>query len=586
MQHKTDSSLKCRGKLFVFEGADGVGKSTFTKEAAEYCRGKGEETLILSFPGREENSLGKIIYDIHHNAESFGIRQISPTSLQTLHIAAHIDWIENRILPALSNGLTVILDRFWWSTVAYGIAADISKDVLTAMIGLEKITWRDVKPDILFLITREEPFRAELSNEKWSRVCEAYKALTQEENGKYFIEIVENSKSLKEMTDWIAGRFEAHEENEISKTGQSAPFSNSRGNTKTVCNKKGRWTPTITTEVFDTYWRFAAERQAIFFKRLKGQKEPWTDDPILGIYKFTNAYRASDRVSQFLIRNVIYEGDQEPEEIVFRTLLFKTFNKIETWNLLVRELGEISWKEYDYNLYDGVLTKAKEKKTSIYSAAYIMPSGGRIFGHHIKHRNHLGLLEKMMKDDIALKIMDAKSMQKVFELIRGYPMIGDFLAYQYTVDINYSILTDFSEMSFVVPGPGAKNGLRKCFSDFGGLGEIDLIKLMADRQKEEFLRLGIEFENLWGRNLQLIDCQNLFCEVDKYARVAHPEIQGLTKRNRIKQKFRPSALEPIKFFYPPKWEINDFVEQTIIKSDQSESYEIPNAEVPFERNKN
>ena len=39
-----------------------------------------------------------------------------------------------------------------------------------------------------------------------------------------------------------------------------------------------------------------------------------------------------------------------------------------------------------------------------------------------------------------------------------YPTIGDFLAYQYITDLNYSTLTNFTEMEFVVPGPGAKHG--------------------------------------------------------------------------------------------------------------------------------
>jgi hypothetical protein len=59
--------------------------------------------------------------------------------------------------------------------------------------------------------------------------------------------------------------------------------------------------PLKPTVVFETYWRFAAERQAIFFRRLEGRPAPWTDDPILQQHKFTNAYRASDRVSQYLI---------------------------------------------------------------------------------------------------------------------------------------------------------------------------------------------------------------------------------------------------------------------------------------------
>ena len=60
--------------------------------------------------------------------------------------------------------------------------------------------------------------------------------------------------------------------------------------------------PLKPTEVYDSYWRFAAERQDVFFRRLHRLPPPWTDDPVLRAHKFTNAYRASDRVSQYLIR--------------------------------------------------------------------------------------------------------------------------------------------------------------------------------------------------------------------------------------------------------------------------------------------
>lgn len=331
-------------------------------------------------------------------------------------------------------------------------------------------------------------------------------------------------------------------------------------------NSYNHWLPTKPTEVFDTYWRFAAERQEIFFRRLKGEPLPWTKDPILLKHKFTNAYRASDRVSQYLIRKVIYEGAQRPEEVLFRILLFKTFNKIETWELLINTLGEISWKEFDFDRYEKIFSDAKNAKKTIYSAAYIMPSGGKAFGHKIKHKNHLHLIKTMMEQDLTKRVCEAKSMQEVFETLRSYPMIGDFLAYQYATDINYSTLTDFQETSFVVPGPGAKDGIRKCFSDLGGLSEVDIIKLMTDRQEMEFDRLGIDFKTLWGRPLQLIDCQNLFCEVDKYARVAHPEYSGLTGRVKIKQKFCPIP-EPINYFYPPKWQINEKIQNMMNKKE-------------------
>lgn len=322
--------------------------------------------------------------------------------------------------------------------------------------------------------------------------------------------------------------------------------------------------PIRVSPVFDTYWRFAAERQQIYLRRLAGSALPWTEDPVLLVHKFTNAYRASDRVSQYLIRNVIYRPDlpSDAEEVVFRILLFKVFNKIETWELLEHAFGAVTLQDYRFDRYDEVLGNAMKAGNRIYSAAYIMPPGGTTFGHTAKHQNHLRLLERMIADGLPLQLSRLKSMQVAFELLRSYPTIGDFLAYQFVTDINYSEVTNFTEMEFVVPGPGARDGLRKCFTDSAGLNEAELIRLVADIQEQEFERLGLEYNALWGRRLQLIDCQNLFCEVDKYARVAHPDVSGISGRTRIKQKFRATGPLPAPWF-PPKWGLNRKIDETL-----------------------
>ena len=318
--------------------------------------------------------------------------------------------------------------------------------------------------------------------------------------------------------------------------------------------------PTRPTVVYDTFWRFAAERQEVFFRKLEGGTPPWTGDSIITRHKFTNAYRAADRVSQYLIRNVIYDGDQSPQEVFFRTILFKLFNKIETWELLRCRLGAITCASHSFARFDDVLSEAISSKTRIYSGAYIMPSGNSAFGYREKHRNHLRLLERMMEDEVPYQIAGATDMKQAFEILRSYPTIGNFLGYQFVTDLNYSEICDFTEMEFVVPGPGALDGIHKCFSDLGGLNETDVIKLVTDRQEQEFERLGLQFRSLWGRPLQLIDCQNLFCEVSKYARVMHPEIRGVNDRSRIKQVYRPSGT-PLEYWFPPKWGINHLLPQ-------------------------
>ena len=310
------------------------------------------------------------------------------------------------------------------------------------------------------------------------------------------------------------------------------------------------------TKVFDTFWRFAAERQEIFFNRLACSPPPWTDDEILRKNKFTNVYRASDRVSQYLIKNVIPSGSPSERELFFRIILFKLFNRIETWELLLKEFGEISWGAYSFERYDVVLSRALELGQRVYSAAYIMPSGGKA---DRKHRHHLQLLERMLNEAVPSRLQACKTMQEGFELLRSYPSIGDFLAYQFVTDLNYGEITDFSEMEFVKPGPGARDGMKKCFEGVGSSSPQRIIRWMVDTQEAQFRRVGVRFRTLWGRRLQLIDCQNVFCEVDKYARHAHPEFTGVSGRSRIKQRFKASP-GSIEYFYPPKWRINQNVQ--------------------------
>lgn len=312
------------------------------------------------------------------------------------------------------------------------------------------------------------------------------------------------------------------------------------------------------TPVYDTYWEFAVKRQEIFYNRMEDKAFPWSTDDILRTYKFTNAYRASDRVSQYLIKNVIYKkGDYTPEDQCFRILLFKLFNKIETWEYLISHLGEISIRTYDYEKYNKLLMQKIQRKERIYSAAYIMPSGKSCFGFDKKHQNNLKLLEYMMQTGLSKKIAQTKTLKELYEVLLSYPTLGSFLAFQFAIDINYSELCDFSEMSFVVAGPGAQNGIHKCFGDLKGFKYEDIIKYVSERQEEEFDKRNLKFKTLFGRRLQMIDCQNLFCETDKYARVAHPEVCGLNDRKRIKQQYVDRKLQKIDYFYPPKWGIND-----------------------------
>lgn len=306
-------------------------------------------------------------------------------------------------------------------------------------------------------------------------------------------------------------------------------------------------------EVYDLYWKFACERQNIFWKKLNGEQPPWTEDKILQEYKFCNAYRVNDRVSQYLLKKVIYNGKKyAKDDIMFRIILFKLFNKESTWELLENYIGDITLSNFNMKEYASILQEATQKGVKIYNDAYIS-CANKAFGYEKKHENHLALLYKMFViDKIQEKIENTKTMQEAFEIIKSYPLIGNFMAYQLVTDLNYSDVVNFSEMEFTVAGPGSERGIKKCFVDIGELTKEEIIQYMCKHQDEEFARLGLNFKRIGNRPLQYIDCQNIFCELDKYCRQAIPELKS--NRSKIKKKYVPKN-EKIEYVYPTKWNI-------------------------------
>lgn len=292
------------------------------------------------------------------------------------------------------------------------------------------------------------------------------------------------------------------------------------------------------TPVFDAYWRFAAERLWMLYRRLRGEPAPWTEDRIIADHRFCNTYRATDRVTQYLLREVQYAGSQDPAEVVYRTLLFKTFNKIETWEYL----------EFDGGPPQETLDRLFAAGIPIYSQAYIMPSPP--FGGVRKHENHLALIDKIMSEQ---PWRSCATMEELYAFFVGQPGIGRFLAYQYALDLAYSSAFEIEESAFVIAGPGAVDGVSKCFANPQGSTPEQIIALCYEEQEQWFARLGIDFPGLFGRRLPVNDCQGLFCEISKYSRVSHPEVVGAAGRTRIKQRYRPLDRPLPPLFFPPRW---------------------------------
>jgi hypothetical protein len=317
------------------------------------------------------------------------------------------------------------------------------------------------------------------------------------------------------------------------------------------------------TKIFFELWSFAHARNEIWRRRQEGQPPPWTRDPVLQKHRFTNVFRVVDRVSQYLISTVIPSGSEQPEEVFFRTFLFKIFNTITAWEVLTAAVGPPTWKDFDFEDYAVALDTAMARKLPIWSSAYMQkPQCFENLGPR-KHRRYLGLVRYAMEQRMAEKLRQAPTYEACFWAFRNtLPIHGDLLSMQHATDCNYSSLINFDENDFVRVGPGSLGGINKCFGlhldpdrefDMQMAGRI--VRFCVTEQQKWFIRLGLNPVTLFGRPLSLIDLQNCLCELDKITRVTHPEFNAA--RTKIKHNYDPTKAQPLPpLALPAKWGIS------------------------------
>jgi dTMP kinase len=199
-----------KGKLVVFEGPDGIGKSTLVQNTKAFLERAQVSAEEVSFPGKTSGTLGHLVNEVHHFPGRFGLGSIDPLGLQTLHVAAHVDTIATIIKPALLSGRMVILDRFWWSTWVYGASAGVAPVLLDALVAVEKLVWGEFVPSVVFLLTRTCALRAEQTQQDFVTLSRLYDTLADRESLHHpVIQVADQDlrRSLETVTESIVGLF-------------------------------------------------------------------------------------------------------------------------------------------------------------------------------------------------------------------------------------------------------------------------------------------------------------------------------------------------------------------------------------------
>jgi hypothetical protein len=299
--------------------------------------------------------------------------------------------------------------------------------------------------------------------------------------------------------------------------------------------------PTALAEIggMEGFFAFMRERHSVYLRRQAGQPRPWTDDPILHKYKFTNVFRELDRTTIWFRENIRdrYDDPSDPAKCLYAIAVFRWFNRIETGDAL-------------FNKTDAFEQFARSHDVKYLREALmdvIGPKGPFVTGAHMVyavpnmplHEGVLHCIDRFVNDDGNESAFVAWDMAKnpgdfsiewTWEwMTRSYFGLGSFLAYELATDMRHTHLLRGARdiMSWANPGPGSTRGLNRVFSrPYTARPSreklVEEMRFLLQHTKGDWAK---EY-NFWPNNeqfpeLEMRDIEHSLCEYDKYLRVAN-----------------------------------------------------------------
>jgi hypothetical protein len=291
----------------------------------------------------------------------------------------------------------------------------------------------------------------------------------------------------------------------------------------------------ITEENIKRFFDFANERHAIYLRRQRGEDWPWTSNPILRDYFFTNVYRTLDKGTQWLTTNIIEPHANERELLLFNILVYRCHNRIST----AERLGWIS--NYDAEealLYETWMQTLADMGVHIFTGAYMVTGSVRENGVCPKSKVHqmFGITFPYVWNHIEdLMPWPGSTLEEAFKRLALHaPGIGNFVAYEIITDLRHTHFLDKAPdiLTWANPGPGCRRGLGRLIGKkvmhhsqyvLRNTQEcIDLMKFLLAVSPKYLAPYMPEFE--------MRDCEHTLCEWDKYMRV-------LLKEGKSRRKF-------------------------------------------------
>lgn len=307
-------------------------------------------------------------------------------------------------------------------------------------------------------------------------------------------------------------------------------------------NVKLRVDPATGKTLWDMYFENLVERQNIWYKRVMlGQPKPWTEDPVMSQYHFTNVDRKLDRVTLYYIDNVLeaYKKDYNSSNgalemeiankyLLLNTFIYRLFVRPATWE----RMGYIDSKSPD-NAWENAKAAVREMKRrgeTVWTDAYFVndlkSANPDKANSSDKVENAICLIQFIIDhlDELAeFTFNPDNNMESVIDKFTMIPAVGLFTAYEVSLDL--AMVTEMTGIPYVTwtadyypnVGPGCKKGIDYVFEDRGGLNYVQIVFLTVAAYKHNLARLGLEYKFQPGTTeLDLRCLEGWYCESQKY----------------------------------------------------------------------
>lgn len=301
----------------------------------------------------------------------------------------------------------------------------------------------------------------------------------------------------------------------------------------------------LNKENLDLFFNMIYDRQIVWKRRfIDHLPAPWTTNEIFLKYKFCNLYREHDRSSQWEIRNIIMDDSLSDKNLVWKILVYRTFNNPETFARAFDKWpnGIPNFEDYDENEFAAHIDDIRTMGLNPFTNAYSI-SGNIVVGDSIDNAFCHTVIPAIHKsiDAIFTILQNAAVPEQIVTFLMTLPGASSFTAHEYYQDLTYiSIYTDrtimrFGQDDFTNLGPGSSQGVRLIFPRLRGSEQLSCYAYLQDIAEEKLEEIGLEKGELmpyasWNKetrkydiltesNLSLNQIEGALCEFSKYMRI-------------------------------------------------------------------